>query len=138
MTSMCLAVYFDNQFWVGIVEVRTDDGWLTGRTIFGAEPSNAEILEFAFHGIDQMRLLPAPGSLIEAEQRSLMALSARRKAANTGVRSRRLGKTREMFSAALTQHLAKKESETRRRAREDREARYEKSREKKRKRHKGH
>lgn len=44
--SSILTVRFDGQFWVGIVE-RIEDGRLSAcRVVFGAEPSNEEVLEF--------------------------------------------------------------------------------------------
>lgn len=44
--SSILTVRFDGQFWVGIVE-RIEDGRLGAcRVVFGAEPSNEEVLEF--------------------------------------------------------------------------------------------
>lgn len=44
--SSTLAVYFDGQFWVGMAE-RVEDGCLSAcRVVFGAEPSNEEVLTF--------------------------------------------------------------------------------------------
>ena len=44
--SSTLTLYHDGQFWVGIVE-HSEDGKLgVARIVFGAEPSDAEILRF--------------------------------------------------------------------------------------------
>lgn len=44
--SSTLTVYHDGQFWVGVAE-RVEDGRLSAaRIVFGAEPSNEEVLRF--------------------------------------------------------------------------------------------
>lgn len=43
---MNLTVYFDGQYWVGVVEEVTDDGLKACRHVFGAEPSNREVRVF--------------------------------------------------------------------------------------------
>ena len=46
---MRLTVYFDGQFWCGLIE-RFDDGILSAdRHIFGAEPKDGEIEDFVNH-----------------------------------------------------------------------------------------
>ena len=44
-----LTVYYDGQFWVGVFERSGEDGYSVAKTVFGAEPSDAEILEFTLH-----------------------------------------------------------------------------------------
>jgi hypothetical protein len=51
--AMNLTVYFDGQFWVGVAEESTPTGLRACRHVFGAEPSDAEVLEFV-----NGRLLP--------------------------------------------------------------------------------
>ena len=43
---MYLTVYFDGQFWIGLVECADADRLQVARHIFGAEPSDNEVLEF--------------------------------------------------------------------------------------------
>jgi hypothetical protein len=43
---MKLTVYFNNQYWVGIVESYVDGYLKVGRSVFGSEPQDAEVLEF--------------------------------------------------------------------------------------------
>ncbi|MGK5511314.1 YjdF family protein [Brevibacillus formosus] len=43
---MKLTVYYDGQFWVGVVEVNDNGKLKAGRFIFGSEPKDNEILEF--------------------------------------------------------------------------------------------
>ncbi|KZM74131.1 YjdF family protein [Nocardia terpenica] len=41
------SVYYDGQFWVGVLEITDDSGVRAARHVFGGEPSNAELEEFA-------------------------------------------------------------------------------------------
>ncbi len=50
---MQLTVFFDGQFWVGVVEQRDDDGLKVARYLFGPEPSDSEVFAFV------QRSLPA-------------------------------------------------------------------------------
>lgn len=44
--SSTLTVYHDGQFWVGLTEHVEDGGYDAARIVFGAEPSDEEILRF--------------------------------------------------------------------------------------------
>ncbi|MBB2481954.1 YjdF family protein [Bacillus sp. APMAM] len=50
---MKLTVYFDGQFWIGVIEIQENKRLKAFRFVFGAEPSDVEILEFI-----HSRLLP--------------------------------------------------------------------------------
>lgn len=43
---MQLTVFFDGQFWIGIIEYTTDDTYQACRYIFGSEPNTSRIIEF--------------------------------------------------------------------------------------------
>lgn len=45
--SSILTVYHDDQFWTGIVEYVEDGKFSIVRIVFGAEPSDEKILQFA-------------------------------------------------------------------------------------------
>lgn len=52
--SSTLTLYHDGQFWVGIVE-HVEDGKIgVSRIVFGAEPSDAEILRFVVDGWEKL------------------------------------------------------------------------------------
>lgn len=44
--SSTLTLYHDGRFWVGIVERIEDDRFQAARIVFGAEPSDEEVLRF--------------------------------------------------------------------------------------------
>jgi hypothetical protein len=48
-------VYFENPFWVGLLESESEEGFVVAREVFGAEPSNAELLDFMLKGFASMR-----------------------------------------------------------------------------------
>lgn len=43
---MKLTVFFDGQFWIGLIERRTEAGLFVSRHLFGAEPKNEEVFAF--------------------------------------------------------------------------------------------
>ncbi len=58
MDSVYLEVYFEAPFWVGIYQ-RHENGWLTAsRTVFGAEPSDAEIYAWICAAWHKLRFSP--------------------------------------------------------------------------------
>lgn len=52
---MKLTVYFDGQYWIGVIESEKERQPLIARYLFGSEPSNQEVLAFVQR--DLMRLL---------------------------------------------------------------------------------
>ncbi|MET8698151.1 YjdF family protein [Kitasatospora sp. NPDC004723] len=48
------SVFFDDPFWVGVLEVSGPDGVRAARHVFGAEPGNAELLEFVRRGFGRL------------------------------------------------------------------------------------
>jgi len=49
---MKLTVYFDGQFWVGVVEVQDGDRVKASRFVFGSEPKDQEVLSFILNELD--------------------------------------------------------------------------------------
>ena len=59
--SSTLTVYHDGQFWVGLAEHVEDGRYGAARIVFGAEPSNEEILRFV---VNKWAKLSASSSLM--------------------------------------------------------------------------
>jgi hypothetical protein len=51
---MNLTVFYDGQFWVGVIERTTEEGLFASRHIFGAEPRDEEILEFVLNDLGRI------------------------------------------------------------------------------------
>ncbi|GIN94409.1 hypothetical protein J6TS1_02790 [Siminovitchia terrae] len=43
---MTLTIYYDGQFWVGVIEIQENGRLKAYRYVFGTEPSDTEVLEF--------------------------------------------------------------------------------------------
>jgi hypothetical protein len=70
--SEVFTVYFDGQFWVGVLEMHGPDGVRAARHIFGPEPTNPELLEFACRGdFDRLSRRAAKSPPVPARQRAL-------------------------------------------------------------------
>lgn len=55
MAIVKATIFFEKRFWVGVFE-RTDiEGYAVARHIFGGEPSDAEVYEFALHEYLQLK-----------------------------------------------------------------------------------
>ena len=55
---MTLLVYFEDPFWIGVFQ-REEGGRLsTARVVFGAEPTNAEVLQWLLAHYHQLRFSP--------------------------------------------------------------------------------
>ena len=60
--SITFTVYFDGQFWVGTVERVEEGGLSAARVVFGAEPSEEEILKFILERWDTLRFSQHQGA----------------------------------------------------------------------------
>ena len=84
--SSTLTVYHDGQFWVGLAEHVEDGRYGAARIVFGAEPSDEEILRFvtskwaelAFFGDDPAEASKPRGTPSAAPARRRRPLSSRR------------------------------------------------------------
>lgn len=52
---MQLTVFYENPFWVGVLERQEDTGFSVCRTVFGAEPRDREVLEFLMTNLRSLR-----------------------------------------------------------------------------------
>lgn len=135
-SSITFTVYFDGQFWVGVVE-RIEEGELSAaRVVFGAEPSDEEILGFVLEKWGTLRFSPE----IETERakeprnpkrRQREAARAAAKATPSTKAQQALAEMREQGKAAARKRGA---AEKREAAERKRTLRSEKHKEK----HRGH
>ena len=70
--SGVFTVYFDGQFWVGVLELHASDGVRAARHVFGPEPTNPELLQFASQGeFDRLARAAQKAPPVPVEQRAL-------------------------------------------------------------------
>lgn len=115
-------VYFEGPFWVGILESEDEGILVVARHVFGAEPGNAELLDFMLDGFHMMR---RQGSLSPRQEREenrprnpkRLLREARRDAARPPAT-----KAQAALSASREARMSESKA-LRREAREDAEAR---------------
>ena len=134
--SSTLTVYHDGQFWVGLAEHVEGGRYGVARIVFGAEPSNEEILRFvtskwaklAFFGDD-----PAEGSKPARNPKR------RSREASRALRRPAVGTKAQQALAAQREAMKRESAQARSRRRADEaEARFEQRKQKRKQKHRGH
>ena len=54
-----LTVFFEDPFWIGIVERIEDGKLMAAKHVFGAEPTGIEILDYVKNHYDDLKFSPA-------------------------------------------------------------------------------
>jgi hypothetical protein len=134
-----LTIYFDGQFWIGLIE-RVDDSRLrVARHVFGSEPSDIEVLAFVQH---QLLDVAARATAEVDVERKLKAIHNPKRAAREAAKIMRqpIVSTKAQQALQLQHEQNKQEhhehTKTEREAEEDR--RREIKRAKAKQRHRGH
>ena len=134
--SSTLTVYHDGQFWVGLAEHVEGGRYGAARIVFGAEPSNEEILRFV---VNKWAKLAFFGD--EATETSKPAKNPKRRAREAAKALKRPAMSTKAQQALSAQREAmKRESahaRSRRRAEEEK-ARFEQRELKRKQKHRGH
>lgn len=134
--SSTLTVYHDGQFWVGLAEHVEDGKYSVARIVFGAEPSNEEILKFVVGKWEKLSFFD--GKPAEASKPAKNPKRRAREAAKTLKQPAMSTKAQQALAAqreALKQESAHARSQ--RRA-EEADARYEQRKLKRKQKHRGH
>ena len=56
MVSISFTLYYEDPYWTGLIEESSGGHIRIGRIVFGAEPSNPEIIEFVREKLSSIRL----------------------------------------------------------------------------------
>ena len=134
--SSTLTVYHDGQFWVGLAEHVEGGKYSVARIVFGAEPSNEEILKFVVGKWEKLSFFD--GKPAEASKPAKNPKRRAREAAKTLKQPAMSTKAQQALAAqreALKQESAHARSQ--RRA-EEADARYEQRKLKRKQKHRGH
>lgn len=136
MVSITLIVFFDDPFWVGLVE-RTDGARLVAtRFVFGAEPSERQVYEWVLREMRGLRFSPS----VEGENRRVVAKNPKRRQRQAAQSIVKGVGTKSQQALALGHELAKAErAQRRRQARtEEKERRFQLHEVKKKAKRRGH
>jgi hypothetical protein len=127
MERCSFTLFFEDPYWVGIVEKADGEQYMVGRTVFGAEPSNAELLEFVHRELQFVQLLP-----------SAAPFPIPRKAKPARSTEGKTKRSLEVYKAALCGEKAERKAGQREEVKEEKEALYQKKKEKRLKKKLGH
>lgn len=134
--SSTLTVYHDGQFWVGLAEHVEDGRYGAARIVFGAEPSDEEILQFV---VNKWAKLSFFGD--EPTETRKLARNPKRRAreATKALRQPAMGTKAQQALAAQREAMKQASAHTRSRRRaEEAEARFEQRKLKRKQKHRGH
>ena len=134
--SSALTVYHDGQFWVGLAEHVEGGRYGVARIVFGAEPSDEEILHFV---VDRWEKLSFFGG--EPTEASKPAKNPKRRAREAAKALKRpaVSTKAQQALAAQREAMKRKSAQVRSRRRaEEADARYEQRKLKRKQKHRGH
>ena len=134
--SSTLTVYHDGQFWVGLAEHVEDGRYGVARIVFGTEPSDEEILQFVVGKWEKLSFFGG-----EPTEASKPAKNPKRRAREAAKALRRPAMGTKAQQALANQREAMKRESARARSQrraEEAEARFEQSKLKRRRKHRGH
>ena len=134
--SSTLTLYHDGQFWVGIVE-HVEDGKLgVSRIVFGAEPSDAEILRFV---VDRWEKLAFYGNAESEPDRLARNPKRRIREAAKALRKPVMStKAQEALSAQRESRKMESSRDRSNRRQEEKQARFAQRAEKRKQKRRGH
>lgn len=134
--SSTLTLYHDGQFWVGIIEHVEDRKLGVARIVFGAEPSDEEILQFV---VSRWEKLTFYGN--EESEPDSLARNPKRRMREAAKALRKPAMSTKAQQAISAQRESKKLESTRERSRkrqEEKQARFVQRAEKRKQKHRGH
>ena len=134
--SSTLTVYHDGQFWVGLAEHVEGGRYGAARIVFGAEPSDEEILQFVAGRWAKLSLFDD-----EATETSKPAKNPKRRAREAAKALKRPAVSTKAQQALAAQREAMKRESARARSQrraDEAEARFEQRKLKRKQKHRGH
>ncbi|MED4030258.1 YjdF family protein [Priestia megaterium] len=135
---MKLTLYFDGQFWVGIVEDNQDGVLRVCKHIFGKEPKDEEVLYFVNHIM--MRLLERVTTGVKVNQKKEQHINPKRLARAVGKEMKQKGastKAQEALKLELEDRKVKRKVLSREQREEEKEKKRQLKVEKRKKKHRG-
>jgi hypothetical protein len=129
-------IFFEDPFWVGILEENYDENNYIGKHIFGAEPTNSGLIQFYLYEFDNIKKIKINESKIETKKINFKkSLNKSRKIQNkTGIGT----KSQNLFQKAFEETMDIKKKEVKMDEKLDKEEKYKKKQEKKLEKRKGH
>ena len=134
--SSTLTVYHDGQFWIGLAEHVEGGRYGAARIVFGAEPSDEEILQFVVGRWEKLSFFG--GEPTEASRPARNPKRRAREAAKS-LKQPAMGTKAQQALAAQREAMKRESARARSRRRADEaDARYERRKQKRKQKHRGH
>jgi hypothetical protein len=129
-------IFFEDPFWVGILEENYDENNYMGKHIFGAEPANSELIQFYLNEFDKIKKIKINESKIETKKMNFKkSLNKSRKIQNkTGIGT----KSQNFFQKAFEEIMDINKKENKKKEKLYKEDKYMKKQKKKLEKRKGH
>ena len=108
-------IYFDGQFWCALIEQNRDGQNYAGRYVFGAEPSNPQLLHWMIHEFADVPLLPIDGK---------PKIRFRKLAKESGKRAGTIPKSLTAFSKAQKEYAEERKVQNRKQNKIEAEEKY--------------
>ena len=131
-----LTVEFSPPWWIGTLERWEDSRYEVGRVVFGAEPTDPEVLLWVLHQLSRLHTIPA----VEGSVRRPEAQNPKRRQRQI-VRERQHSTGKKAWEAAAAGREAEKQTRRQQTAKERRDAareEYRLRRQKRQQKHRGH
>ena len=85
--SVKLTVFFEDSFWIGVIERISEGGLSVCKVTFGAEPKDYEVLDFLLRNYDRLRFSPAVAAAVKEAVRNPKRIQreVHKQVQNTGI-----------------------------------------------------
>lgn len=136
--SSTLTVFHDGQFWVGVVERLDHGAYSVCRLVFGAEPSNEELLAFVVRGWEKLEFSTASGG-DAARKKPASNPKRRQREASEALRQRGPSTKAQAALAAAREEFKERDTRARKESLDaDKRARFERKVQKRKRKRRGH
>jgi hypothetical protein len=120
--QLCLTVWFDSPFWVGLFERTDERGYSISRVVFGAEPRDIEVHQYLLEHFAELRWSdPVADAEAEAERASRASKINPKRAQREARRALAMPAVSTRAQEALKLDIAQRKQKRQQRAAEDRE-----------------
>lgn len=133
--SVRLTVWFEEPFWIGVLE-RISEGRLSVcKTTFGAEPKDYEVWGFILKHYDRLRFSPAVATDAKEMGRNPKRVrrEVRRQVQNTGIGT----KSQQALKLQQEQFKTERKTRNRKQREQEKQQRFEQKQQKKKEKHRG-
>jgi len=134
--SSILTVFFEEPFWVGVFESIDGNRLSAARVVFGAEPRDAELLEFILRHYSELRFSPAVTTVAtkQVHNPKRMQREARKQTSANGIGTR----SQQAIKLQQEQNKQVRKTKSREQKEAEKERQFELRQQKKTEKHRGH